>query len=112
MKQVILVRMDLKIPKGKLVVQCAHASVAAALASAKKNVDAWVQEGMMKAVLKVKNLDDLLHYQQQAEKASLTCVLITDAGKTVFKEATVTCLGIGPADEKKIDQITGKLKLL
>jgi PTH2 family peptidyl-tRNA hydrolase len=42
----------------------------------------------------------------------LTTALITDAGKTFFKEPTKTCLAIGPDKEEKIDRITGKLKLV
>ena len=47
-----------------------------------------------------------------AEDAGLKCALITDAGHTVVEPGTKTCLGIGPDDEKKIDLITGKLKIM
>ena len=112
MKQVILVIMDLKIPLGKLCVQCSHASVASVLKTNKKKLEKWIDEGMMKAILKVKDLDELLKYKEEAEKNKLVCALITDSGKTVFKEPTVTCLAIGPDDDEKIDNVTGKLKLL
>ena len=105
MKQVILVRKDIKIPKGKLAVQCAHASVEAVQKSAKS-------EGSKKVVLKVKNLDELNQYDKKAQKIGLKTALIIDAGKTVFKEATITCLAIGPDEDPKIDKITGKLKIL
>ena len=55
MKQVILVRQDLKMDKGKLATQCAHASVDAVLASSREKVDAWRDEGMKKVVVKVKD---------------------------------------------------------
>ena len=44
-KQVILVRQDLKLPKGKLVAQCCHASIEAALKSSDKKISAWRKEG-------------------------------------------------------------------
>ena len=47
-KQVILVRADLKMPKGKLAVQVAHASVEAALGSSQEKVNAWKRNGMKK----------------------------------------------------------------
>ena len=112
MKQVILVRADLKMDKGKLSAQCAHASVDAVLSSSKDKVDAWKEEGMKKVVLKVKNEAELRHYLQLAKKEKLVAKLITDAGHTVFNEPTTTCLGIGPDDDKKIDKVTKSLKLL
>lgn len=111
-KQVILVRQDLKLPKGKLAAQAAHASVEAVLRSDKKLVTSWRTEGMAKIVLKVKDEKELLSYLQQAKDAELTTALITDAGKTVIAPGTRTCVGIGPDTEEKIDEITAKLALL
>lgn len=111
-KQVILVRQNLKLPKGKLAAQAAHASVEAVLNSDKKKVQEWRAEGMAKIVLKVKDEKELLFYLRQAKDAGLTASLITDAGRTVIAPGTKTCVGIGPDEEENIDKITGKLKLL
>lgn len=112
MKQVILVRNDLKIPKGKMAAQCSHAAVEATLKSDKEKVKEWKKEGMMKVILKVEDEKELLKYNQEAKYSGLTTALIIDAGKTFFKEPTKTCLAIGPDKEEKIDKITGKLKLI
>ena len=111
-KQVILVRTDLKLPKGKLGAQCAHASVEAVLKSPRGVVDAWRDEGGKKVVLKVANLDELKRYEALARKEKLAAALITDAGHTAIPAGTVTCLGIGPDIEEKIDRVTGQLKIL
>jgi len=111
-KQVILVRMDLKLPKGKLASQCSHASVEALLKSHKDDIEKWKKEGMKKVVLKVKDLDELLKYKKKAEDIGLVVGLITDMGRTVVDPGTTTCLGIGPDKEEKIDKVTGKLKML
>ncbi len=111
-KQIILVRQDLKLPKGKLAAQAAHASVEAVLKSDKKVVEAWRSQGMAKIVLKVKDEKELLSYFQQAKEAGLIAALITDAGRTVIAPGTKTCVGIGPARESEVDAITGKLGLL
>lgn len=111
-KQIILVRQDLKLPKGKLAAQAAHASVEAVLKSDKKIVEAWRNEGMAKIVLKVKDETELLHYFQLAKENGISAALITDAGKTVIAPGTKTCVALGPDTEEKIDQITGKLPLL
>ena len=66
-KQVILIRQDLKLPKGKLAAQCAHASVEAVLKSDSELVKAWRNEGMAKIVLKVKDEKELIRYFQQAK---------------------------------------------
>ncbi len=111
-KQVIVVRNDLKMPKGKLAVQSSHASVQGVLNSDDKIVDEWISEGSKKSVLKVKDKDELLEIKKKAEAAKLKTALITDAGKTFFEGPTITCLAIGPDKEEKIDKITGKLKLV
>ena len=112
MKQVILVRQDLKLPKGKLAAQVAHASVEAVLKSDENLVKAWRSEGMAKIVVKVKDDKELVKYFQQAKDEGLTASLITDAGKTVVAPGTKTCAAIGPDKEDKIDAITEGLKLL
>ncbi len=112
MKQAILVRIDLKMEKGKLVAQGSHASVETVLKSNKYNVDEWRSEGMKKIVLKVADKKELLQYKKKADDSNLVTALITDAGMTFFDKPTITCLGIGPDDDEKIDSITKDLKLL
>lgn len=110
-KLVILVRQDLKLPKGKLAVQAAHASVECVLKTDKQLVEAWRREGGKKVVLKVAGEKELLKFRKLADDSSLKNALISDAGKTTVEPGTVTCLGIGPDDEKRIDRLTGKLKV-
>lgn len=112
MKQAIIIRQDLKMPKGKLAAQASHASVAAVLKADRKAVDKWVREGMKKVVLKVSSVDELKKLQSDAKKLKLVNAMITDAGKTFFKTGTITCLAIGPDEGKKVDEVSGKLKLL
>ena len=112
LKQVILIRQDLKLPIGKACAQSAHASVEAVLKSEKNVVQKWRSEGMTKVALKVADEKELLKYLQEAKDAGLITALITDAGRTVIAPGTRTCLGIGPDEEEKIDAMTGKLKLL
>lgn len=112
LKQVILVRQDLKLPKGKLGAQAAHASVEATLRSDKRKVNGWRSEGMAKIVLKVKDLKELMKYNTNAKSTGLVTAVITDAGKTIVAPGTKTCLAIGPDDAEKIDKVTSDLKLL
>jgi len=112
MKQVILVRTDLKMDKGKIATQCAHASIAAFLKSEKEDKDKWLKEGMKKIVLKVSSEKELKNFYKIIKSEKLPSELISDAGLTQIKAGTITALGIGPVDDKKIEKITGKLKLL
>jgi peptidyl-tRNA hydrolase, PTH2 family len=112
LKLVILVRMDLKLPKGKLAVQVAHASVDCVLKTDRSIVDLWRRIGAKKVVLKVADDKELLHFQRVARDSALKNSLISDAGRTVLEPGTITCLGIGPDHEEKIDKLTGSLKVL
>ncbi len=111
-KQVIVVRADLKLPKGKLAGQVAHAAVEAVFRSEEDNVKHWHLEGQKKVVVKVKDEKELLAVLQQAKDAKLVAALISDAGLTAIAPGTKTCIGIGPDKEDKIDKITGMLKLV
>ena len=111
-KQVIVVRADLHLPKGKMAGQAAHAAVEAVLRSDEGKVRKWRLEGQKKIVVKVANEKELLSLQQAAKDMKLIAVLITDAGLTTIAPGTKTCVGIGPDDEEKIDELTGKLKLV
>jgi len=111
-KQLILVRDDLKLPKGKLAAQAAHASVECVLRSDKSMIKSWREEGMAKIVLKVKDQKELQKFNQLAKDAGFTTAMITDAGHTVVEPGTVTCLGIGPDNTEKLDKLFGELKLL
>lgn len=112
LKQVILIRQDLKLPKGKACAQAAHASVDAVLKTSPEIIKKWRNEGMAKIALKVKDEKELIKFFQMAKDEGISVSLITDAGKTVVAPGTKTCVGIGPADEEKIDRITGSLPLL
>jgi PTH2 family peptidyl-tRNA hydrolase len=112
LKQVIIVRKDLKGGKGKLATHVAHAAVEAVLKSDRKKVEKWVEEGAKKVVLKVKNLKELKCVEKKLKRSKIPYVLIRDAGLTQLKPGTITAIGIGPIEEKRIDKITGKLKLL
>ncbi|MCW4051879.1 MAG: peptidyl-tRNA hydrolase Pth2 [Candidatus Bathyarchaeota archaeon] len=115
LKQAIAVRIDLKMGKGKLAIQVAHAAVASAERARKNRYEwwaEWLNEGQRKVAVKAKNLPDLLGLERAAAQMKLPYSLITDRGLTQIPPATVTCLGIGPAPATKIDKITGKLRLL
>ena len=111
-KQCIIIRQDLKLSRGKLAVQVAHAAVSAsehADASARR---AWKDGGQKKIVLQVKTLSEMYELKMDAEAAGLPTSLIADAGLTEVPPGTVTALGIGPALSERLDGVTGELQLV
>jgi peptidyl-tRNA hydrolase, PTH2 family len=111
-KQAIIVRAELKMPKGKLAAQVAHGSIEAASAADPRKVAQWRAEGGKKVVLKVQSLAELKKVFKEADSMGLPAAIITDAASTFFSKPTVTCCGIGPSPDHIIDDITGKLALL
>lgn len=97
MKQVILMRTDLGMSVGKMCAQAAHA-----VRIPKSPV----------VVLKVSSEEELKDFIQRAQLNGLGAHQVCDAGHTEVPPGTMTCGCIGPADDKKIDKITGALPLL
>ena len=114
-KMVIVMRSDLKMSKGKLAAQAAHAAVNCAFAAKKKDpkgFDRWYSEGQKKVVLKVDSLERLYEIKAIVDANSITNSIITDAGRTEIAPGTVTCIGIGPSTDAILDKITGELSML
>lgn len=114
-KQVIVLRTDIKMSKGKLAVQACHASVGALEETRKEHRDrvrSWFDEGQKKVVAKVRTIGSLEKLKQQADKMGLPNALVEDRGLTEIPPGTVTSLGIGPAPEEIIDKVTHDLVLL
>ena len=114
-KQVLVVRMDLKMSRGKISVQIAHAAVSAAEEARKHSLVSWrgwLWEGQKKVAVKVSSEEELLALRDKAIKAGLPVHLIRDRGLTELPPGTTTALGIGPARTETVDKISGDLPLL
>lgn len=111
-KQVIVIRKDLQMGKGKLAVQTAHASLGAYLKADKKVADKWFNDGQAKIAVSCNTEDELLDLHAQAVRLGVPASLITDAARTTFQIPTRTAVGIGPAPTGVVDQITAELKLI
>ncbi len=114
-KQVIVVRNDLKMGKGKLAVQVAHASVSAVEQTRRTNpkwLQSWFSENQRKICVKVDSEKELRILKGLVDETGIANSLIEDAGLTQLEPGTTTCLGIGPAPSDILDRYTGELKLL
>ena len=114
LKQVMIVRKDLRMSCGKLCAQCCHASLEALEKMKRENhewVEFWQQTGQAKVVLQIGSEKELLELFEKIKK-KFPCALIKDAGLTQTKQGTITAIAVGPAPEVELDKITGHLKLL
>lgn len=111
-KQVIIIRKDLNMRKGKMVAQGAHAAIGAYLKASSVDVNQWKKDKQTKICVSVDSELELHSMVAQAQQAGLPHHLVLDAGKTEFDEPTYTAVAIGPADEKEVDKITHDLDLL
>ena len=114
-KQALIVRLDLKIGRGKIAVQCSHAAVSAAEDARVRFPEwwrGWLEEGQCKIALKVADLETLLNLENKARRNRLPVYLVRDRGLTQVPPYTITCVGIGPAPSNLVDNLTGDLSLL
>jgi PTH2 family peptidyl-tRNA hydrolase len=119
LKQVIVVRKDLNMRKGKMIAQGAHASLTAAFSAmndahkAETDFREWFHGDQRKIAVGAPDEDTLHQVYAQAQAAGLPCALIQDHGLTEFGGVpTYTAVAIGPAEDADIDRITGELSLL
>ena len=125
-KQVIVIRRDLRMRRGKEIAQGAHAATAwladlvlqtmrpndvdhLALSPAER---AWLESSFRKVTVKVNSEEELIAVYQKALDAGLVVHLITDRGLTEFGGVpTRPCLAVGPDYDDLIDPVTGDLEL-
>lgn len=111
-KQVIIIRKDLKMRRGKEIAQGAHAAIGAYLLTSPEAILAWVRHGTTKICVTVESEEELEQTIAKAREAGLPCYLVTDSGRTEFKgQPTKTAGAIGPATVAELRPITGHLKL-
>lgn len=113
MKQVIVVRKDLKMGCGKIAGQVAHASLRAYWKTPKEQRDDWTYNHIeTKIVLKVNSEYELREIIHEASVSNIPFAVVHDAGKTQIGKGTLTAVGLGPADSGILNEITIGLKLL
>ncbi|TFG32222.1 peptidyl-tRNA hydrolase [Candidatus Thorarchaeota archaeon] len=114
-KQVIAVRTDLGMSRGKMAVQAAHGAISAAekaRVSHQEEWRAWLHEGQKKVAVRVESEEEIMELRRLAITHSLPFAIIRDAGMTELPPGTVTVIGIGPAKAESVDKVTGDLRLL
>jgi len=130
-KQVIVIRKDLNMRKGKMIAQGCHASMKVLIDVLDVSVwedththferylphddplCQWLIGTFTKVVVGCESEQELLALKAKADIMEIRNAIIQDVGKTEFKGVpTFTALAIGPDYIEKINKITGHLKLL
>ncbi len=124
-KQVIVVRRDLSMRKGKIAAQVAHASMKfltdnneaergdEMIVKLSPAEAMWLSGSFTKVVVGVDSEDALESLILNATLSGIECHPIVDAGRTEFNGVpTLTCAAFGPGDSDTLDKLTGNLKLI
>lgn len=141
-KQVIIIRKDLNMRKGKMIAQGAHASIAVIFNymtpsyskpfvgkgmerqsfhfdidlpnnETGEKMKEWMTGIFKKIVVGAETLNEMVEAYDKAKQAGIPCSIIEDAGLTEFGgNVTITAVAIGPDSPEKIDPITSKFNLL
>lgn len=132
-KQVIVMRKDLNMRKGKIAAQASHASVGAILKTSLKDKDCfpfeiinndvltmpgyshlayWTRTSYRKICVYVNSEEELLAIYNKGIEKGYIISLVRDSGLTEFHNVpTYTCLAFEPLPDRLIDEITGELPL-
>ncbi|KAN0004532.1 hypothetical protein ACTFIZ_010687 [Dictyostelium cf. discoideum] len=113
-KQVLVIRTDLGMTKGKIIAQCCHASLGArqkALKDTKKVLRQWENFGCAKITLKANSKEELVDLRNKAKELGVVSYLVLDSGHTQIPSGSATVLAVGPAPKEAVDAVTKHLKL-
>ncbi|MBR3318802.1 MAG: peptidyl-tRNA hydrolase [Atopobiaceae bacterium] len=137
-KQMIVMRRDLRMRKGKIAAQAGHACVEAVLMALAREgrldqvrimpsqnwvylddagtietpLSRWFDAGVAKVCVYVDGEDALIDLARRGRELGFAVALVRDAGYTEFHgEPTYTCLAFEPLMPEQIDPLTGSLPL-
>jgi peptidyl-tRNA hydrolase len=101
--------------RGKLAAQAGHAYLHAYWDALERTPELATQykdsQSAVKITLAVETTKELFElFDLYKKKCGVS--LVKDAGRTVFNEPTVTCLGIGPIDPADREETLSNLKML
>jgi len=117
LKMWLVVRKDFEIPKGKLAGQSGHAfegitRVCLGTTGWRETYAKYVEHNTPKIVVVCKNLDALERAERECIEANILTYKVTDAGRTVFPEPTVTVMAVGPCYFEQLPKFVQRFQLM
>lgn len=112
-KQVLVIRRDLNMTRGKEIAQGAHASMITLLENPDDpRMKAWLASPFTKIALSCPDEEEMLRIRAQAQERGMITAMVMDQGRTMFNGVpTRTVLAVGPDRVEVIDEVCGHLKL-
>ena len=120
-RQILVIRKDLNMRKGKMIAQGAHASMmfltkrlrASSVVTLLPEEEEWINGSFTKVCVSVNSESELRELISKAQFSNVLVNEVIDSGKTEFNGVpTLTCAAFGPDKKEKLDPITGHLPLL
>ncbi len=118
LKMWLVVRKDIEIPKGKLAGQSGHAfeglvsSIYEIGGTFLDKYQTYKTHNTPKIVVTCKNLAALERARDELNAAGILSYTVTDAGRTVFSEPTVTVLALGPCYREELPKFVERFQLM
>ena len=115
MKLVLVVNEELGMTAGKIAAQCCHACLGVWKKLWRRRdpvLRVWEEGGQPKVTLQVSDEEAMLELYQRAKQIGVPTYIVVDAGRTQVAPNSRTVMAVGPASEKEVNEVTGRLKLL
>ena len=105
----VVFRSDIDIPAGKAEVQFGHA-VATLMFEHRDSplVSSYMDDQQLKLSMQVDGLPQIEEIARKAAARGVPFAVVTDAGRTVFGQPTITCIGLGPMNKTDCNALTRK----
>ena len=111
-KMALVVNTSVRMGKGKVAAQVAHAAVTGVAAAPRGAVSAWTSVGSPKIVLRCSGEPALLALAGAARAAHLPVAVVRVEGPPQVEPGTLTAVAVGPGEAAAVDAVTGGLQLL
>ncbi|AZO29394.1 aminoacyl-tRNA hydrolase [Mesorhizobium sp. M1B.F.Ca.ET.045.04.1.1] len=106
----VIFRADIDIPRGKGEVQFGHA-VALLVHGGGEVATSYMAGLQMKLSMEVDDLDAIALIMAKAKARGVPFAVVEDAGRTVFGEPTITCIGLGPMNKTDCNALTRNARM-
>lgn len=107
----VVFRADLDMPRGKAEVQFGHAVAILMHQQFPYGAVGYMNGSQLKLSMEVDGMSGIEAIAKMAERRGVPYAVVTDAGRTVFGEPTVTCIGLGPMNKTDCNALTRKARM-
>lgn len=107
----VIFRSDIDMPRGKSEVQFGHAIALVFGQCEHDKIWFYLSGSQLKLSMEVDDLAAIEKIAEMAERRGVPYAIVKDAGRTVFGEPTITCIGLGPMNKTDCNALTRKARM-